>query len=200
MDTQDIESLKKTNAELLLALRQVCGRTTGHGMACSPGGYECRACAEKARAADRIEELERQLIAASQAQSAPGSAPDGALADKPLYSTRQKAARYEWLRDWYLRDGRRAEINPNGHIQITTPEMVDAAIDAHLAGRPAAANAAGQVPDGWKLVPVEPTVEMRNACYEEYHKSGATYTSMCRAIVAAAPDRTPAADAGGRND
>ena len=55
------------------------------------------------------------------------------LVDKPLYSTRQKAARYEWLRAWYLRDGRRAEINPNGHIQIATPEMVDAAIDAHLA-------------------------------------------------------------------
>jgi hypothetical protein len=72
--------------------------------------------------------------------------------------------------------------------------------DAHQSGIAAAANAAGQVPDGWKLVPVEPTVEMRNACYEEYHKSGATYTSMCRAIVAAAPDRTPAADAGGRND
>jgi hypothetical protein len=46
-----------------------------------------------------------------------------------------------------------------------------------------------------KLVPVEPTVEMRNACYEEYHRPGATYTSMCRAIIAAAPGQSPATSA-----
>jgi hypothetical protein len=46
------------------------------------------------------------------------------------------------------------------------------------------------VPAGWKLVPIEPTEDMRHACYEEYQRSGATYTSICRAMIAAAPSPT----------
>jgi hypothetical protein len=42
------------------------------------------------------------------------------------------AARYRWLLDWYLRAGKRAEIDPLGHIRVTTSEIVSAAIDAAM--------------------------------------------------------------------
>lgn len=41
-------------------------------------------------------------------------------------------SRYRWLQGWYLRDGKRSEIDPHGHIRQTTPEIMDAAIDAAL--------------------------------------------------------------------
>lgn len=40
------------------------------------------------------------------------------------------AERYRKFRAWYLRDGRRSEIDPVGHIRFTTPEIIDAALDA----------------------------------------------------------------------
>jgi hypothetical protein len=46
------------------------------------------------------------------------------------------AARYRWLRDWYLRDGRRSEIDPHGHVRRTTPEIMDQGIDAARAAHP----------------------------------------------------------------
>lgn len=42
-------------------------------------------------------------------------------------------ARYQWLRDWFLRGGARLEIDPWGHVRVTTAQMVDEAIDAALA-------------------------------------------------------------------
>lgn len=42
-------------------------------------------------------------------------------------------ARYRWLQDWYFREGKRAEIDPHGHVRQTTPEIMDAAIDAAIA-------------------------------------------------------------------
>lgn len=44
-------------------------------------------------------------------------------------------ARYRWLQDWYFREGRRAEIDPHGHVRQTTPAIMDAAIDAAIASR-----------------------------------------------------------------
>jgi hypothetical protein len=41
-----------------------------------------------------------------------------------------EAQRYRWFRDWFLRGGLRMEIDPVGHIRVTTPDIVDAAIDA----------------------------------------------------------------------
>lgn len=41
-------------------------------------------------------------------------------------------ARYQWLRDWFLRGGARLEIDPWGHVRVTTAQMVDEAIDAAL--------------------------------------------------------------------
>jgi hypothetical protein len=92
-----------------------------------------------------------------------------------------------------------------GRISDRVGRFLDAAVapsDANDATVPdhserGAANAGG-LTDGWKLVPVEPTVEMRHACYEEYQRPGATYTSMCRAIIAAAPGRSPATIAAGQ--
>lgn len=56
-----------SNAELIERLNKPCGRTTGHGESCSVG-WLCRACADKAKAADalaasdkRIAELEELL-------------------------------------------------------------------------------------------------------------------------------------------
>lgn len=40
------------------------------------------------------------------------------------------AARYRVMRDWFLRDGRRSEIAPHGHIKQVTTEDVDAGVDA----------------------------------------------------------------------
>lgn len=109
----------------------------------------------------------------------------------------------------------------NASAKVERMELVDGAHQAHLlvcnqkfgdyttplytapvavapsdaTGKADAANAGD-----YKLVPVEPTVEMRNACYEEYHRPGATYTSMCRAIIAAAPDQSHATSAADAKD
>jgi hypothetical protein len=41
--------------------------------------------------------------------------------------------RYHWLRDWILRDGRRAEIDPDGHIAVRTLPEWEALLDAAIA-------------------------------------------------------------------
>lgn len=41
--------------------------------------------------------------------------------------------RYRKLREWYLRGGTLAEIHPFGHIEVTTPEIFDAGVDALVA-------------------------------------------------------------------
>ncbi len=51
----------------------------------------------------------------------------------PVKEDSQWEKHYCWMRDWYLRDGKRAEINPDGHICITTPEIVDRNIAAAIA-------------------------------------------------------------------
>lgn len=64
-------------------------------------------------------------------------------------------ARYEWLRGWYLRDGRRSEIHEHGHVVRTTPEIFDAAIDAALSTAPASpspAEAAGHETAGGNML------------------------------------------------
>jgi hypothetical protein len=85
------------------------------------------------------------------------------------------------------------EFNPETFPLYAAPAAAVAPSDAK--GKADAANAGD-----CKLVPVEPTVEMRNACYEEYHRPGATYTSMCRAIIAAAPGQSPATSAADAKD
>lgn len=40
------------------------------------------------------------------------------------------AERYRKMRAWFLSDGKRSDIAPNGHICVTTEAMVDAGIDA----------------------------------------------------------------------
>lgn len=47
--------------ELVAALRKPCGRTTGHGDYCV-AGYTCGPCGEKARAADVIEYLAKEVV------------------------------------------------------------------------------------------------------------------------------------------
>lgn len=42
----------------------------------------------------------------------------------------EHAERLEWFIDWYLRDGKRAEIDPQGHVRATTREIIFASIDA----------------------------------------------------------------------
>lgn len=44
------------------------------------------------------------------------------------------AERYRWLREWYLRGGKRSELDPLGHIRYTTPAIMDASIDAARSG------------------------------------------------------------------
>lgn len=39
------------------------------------------------------------------------------------------AKRYAAVRTWYLREGKRSEIHPAGHIQVTTPAIFDAGVD-----------------------------------------------------------------------
>lgn len=51
-----------TYERFMTALRQPCGRTTGHGESCVTG-YLCGACEEKARAADVIEALSLECTA-----------------------------------------------------------------------------------------------------------------------------------------
>jgi hypothetical protein len=45
--------------KFIAALRQPCGRTTGHGESCVRG-YLCGACSEKSQAADVIEALAQE--------------------------------------------------------------------------------------------------------------------------------------------
>jgi hypothetical protein len=47
-----------------------------------------------------------------------------------IQSAFEHAERLEWFIDWYLRDGKRAEIDPQGHIRATTREIILAGIDA----------------------------------------------------------------------
>lgn len=64
---------------------------------------------------------------------------------------------------------------------------LQAAFDAVKSTAPQQVDAVQAVQEGWRLVPIEPTAEMRAACDTEYHKPGATYGSLCRAIVLASP-------------
>ena len=47
---------------------------------------------------------------------------------------------------------------------------------------------APKVPEGWKLVPVEPTEEMLNACWDTPYSS---YIRKYKAMLAAAPEYKP---------
>lgn len=44
----------------------------------------------------------------------------------------KEAERYRWLQQWYIEGRSRSEINPWGHIMITTPLVMDACIDAAM--------------------------------------------------------------------
>jgi hypothetical protein len=46
-------------------------------------------------------------------------------------------ARYSFLRDWFLSDGRRMDILPAGHVKRYTPEEFDAAVDAAMQAKEA---------------------------------------------------------------
>lgn len=46
------------------------------------------------------------------------------------FNNAKDAGRYERLRDWFVRGGVRGEIDPNEHVRKTTPDLVDAALDA----------------------------------------------------------------------
>jgi len=71
-------------SSLLAKLRTPCGRTIGHGDSCAKG-WECTACADKAMAADRIEELETELATARRATSpAPSTSSEDDLVRRAL--------------------------------------------------------------------------------------------------------------------
>lgn len=61
--------------------------------------------------------------------------------DAEIAKLRVALERYEWLRDWYFRDGKRAEIHEHGHILQTTPDIFDAGVDAGIARARARARA-----------------------------------------------------------
>jgi cell division protein FtsB len=46
---------------------------------------------------------------------------------------RKDAGRYLWMRNWYIEERPRADINPWGHVMVTTPLVLDACIDAAMA-------------------------------------------------------------------
>jgi hypothetical protein len=80
------------------------------------------------------------------------------------------------------------EGEANGRwIAAANPATILALIDL---ARRASASQISKDAGGWKWVPVEPTIEMRHACHAEYQRSGATYDSLCRAIVVAAPSNS----------
>ena len=54
------------------------------------------------------------------------------------------AVRYRWMRDWYHREGKRAEIDPYGHIAVRTLPEWEALLDAAIA----------------RSSPLEPTTEL----------------------------------------
>lgn len=49
---------------------------------------------------------------------------------------RADAIRYRWLRDWYHREGKRSEIDPDGHITVRTLLEWEALLDAAIARSP----------------------------------------------------------------
>lgn len=46
---------------------------------------------------------------------------------------RKDAGRYLWMQNWYIEERPRADINPWGHVMVTTPLVLDACIDAAMA-------------------------------------------------------------------
>ena len=75
-----------------------------------------------------------RLIAAARAESAHWPAPSASIdAAQPA---QREAKRYHAMRDWYMREGLRAEIDPHGHIRQTTPSVVDSWADAAIAAAP----------------------------------------------------------------
>lgn len=48
-------------------------------------------------------------------------------------ASRRDAVRYRWLRDWYHREGKRAEIDPDGHVAVRTLPEWEALLDAAIA-------------------------------------------------------------------
>ena len=53
------------------------------------------------------------------------------------------AARYRWLRGWFLREGKRSEIDPSGHIRQANAAQIDAAINAAMLPQPPAMQGKG---------------------------------------------------------
>jgi hypothetical protein len=81
-------------------------------------------------------------------------------------------------------------VNAEAYYRAANPATILALINL---ARRARASQISKDAGAWKWVPIEPTMEMRHACHAEYHRSGATYDSLCRAIIAAAPVHATAA-------
>ncbi len=74
--------------------------------------------------------------------------------------------------------------------------LSDPAVQKRLAAQwgyvPADAQPAPSVPEGWKLVPIEPTPTMITAALESSHAINAHRAEHCyRAMLAAAPEAKP---------
>lgn len=82
------------------------------------------------------------------------------------------------------------EALAKGNSVVMWPKRMGQATMPLYAAPPAAANQAG-IPEGWKLVPKEPTREMLLAAYERNHDGTTTlYHKMWAAMLAAAPHTT----------
>jgi hypothetical protein len=92
------------------------------------------------------QEFVNAVIEAVRAQA---TATQPAQTERALTDDAHDAARYQWLRAWYLRDGLRAEIHPLGYITPTTTAIIDEAIDAALtAAQPASGGDQQQAQEG----------------------------------------------------
>ncbi|WP_288081560.1 hypothetical protein [Pseudomonas sp.] len=113
----------------------------------------------------------------------------------------------EGLRLEWLLEGGISEMEFAGQVLFAMPEANDlcegdGSAHVYLAPpAPVAAPVAGQVPEGWKLVPVEPTEAMLQAGIDtpcvitgkDEHDQIEDYRSMYRAMLSAAPS-APSAD------
>ena len=87
-----------------------------------------------ARFADCIEDIEQNLATIPQRTDREALATLTAATSGGVDDTLD-AQRYRTMRDWFVREDRRYEIDPLGRIRKTTNEVVDAGVDALTAGQ-----------------------------------------------------------------
>lgn len=73
------------------------------------------------------------------------------VVNKHVFARLEAASvRYDWLRDWYHREGKRSEIDPDGHVAVRTLPEWEALLDAAIARETQKASPECESsPDGW---------------------------------------------------